>query len=188
MSGKSTALALAVLCLALVSMISVVTNGQAQYPGRSARDGSWDLWGPEGATSATSDKTPSHWTLRMARHWTFMHKGIPEKYQNRKNPFTPTAAVILQGGELFKENCARCHGVRGRGDGKEGLSLRPPPALLDRLIQRPIAADEYLLWTITDGGELYGTEMPAFEDTLEREQIWKLVTYMRAGFPPDQPD
>jgi mono/diheme cytochrome c family protein len=25
--------------------------------------------------------------------------------------------------------------------------------------------------------------MPAFKDTLAREDIWRIITYMRAGFP-----
>jgi mono/diheme cytochrome c family protein len=176
---------LAALGFAFFSTVLVETSGHAQYPGRSGNDNSWDMWGSDGAELAPPKEIESRWTLRMARHWTFMHDGIPEKYQNQKNPFEPGAAVIQEGRALFQENCARCHGVRGRGDGKEGLSLRPPPVLLDRFVESPVAVDEYLLWTITDGGEIYSTEMPAFDDTFGREQIWKLITYMRAGFPTE---
>jgi mono/diheme cytochrome c family protein len=47
----------------------------------------------------------------------------------------------------------------------------------------PWAVDEYLLWAISGGGAPFATEMPAFMDTLTREQIWQIITYMRAGFP-----
>ena len=51
------------------------------------------------------------------------------------------------------------------------------------MIQRPISVDEYLLWSIAEGGKQFDTEMPAFKDTLAREDIWKIIAYMRAGFP-----
>ena len=62
-------------------------------------------------------------------------------------------------------------------------SLLPSPALLAFMIQRPIAVDEYLLWSIAEGGKQFDTEMPAFKATLKREDIWKIIAYMRAGFP-----
>ena len=48
---------------------------------------------------------------------------------------------------------------------------------------RPIAVDEYLLWSISEGGRQFDTEMPAFKGTLSREEIWKVIAFMRAGFP-----
>ena len=51
------------------------------------------------------------------------------------------------------------------------------------MIQRPISVDEYLLWSIAEGGKQFDTEMPAFKDALAREDIWKIIAYMRAGFP-----
>jgi len=43
--------------------------------------------------------------------------------------------------------------------------------------------DAYLLWAISEGGAAFGSRMPAFADRLSREQIWQIVTWMRAGFP-----
>ena len=83
-----------------------------------------------------------------------------------------------------QHRCARArHGKRGLGDGDAPRSLLPSPALLAFMIQRPIAVDEYLLWSIAEGGKQFETEMPAFKDTLNREDIWKIIAYMRAGFP-----
>ena len=63
-------------------------------------------------------------------------------------------------------------------------ALSPSPALLAHLIRMPDAVDEYLLWAISEGGEPFQTDMPAFKDELSREQIWQIISYMRAGFPP----
>lgn len=51
------------------------------------------------------------------------------------------------------------------------------------MIRRPISVDEYLLWAIADGGAQFDSDMPAFKDKLAREDIWRIVAYMRAGFP-----
>jgi mono/diheme cytochrome c family protein len=126
---------------------------------------------------------PSEMRARMQRHWTFMHEGIPEIYENAQSPLAPTTADIEAGGTLYVQNCASCHGASGMGDGEAGKSLTPSPALLAWMIQRPVAVDEYLLWTISEGGTEFKTGMPAFKDTLSREEIWKIVAYMRAGFP-----
>lgn len=43
--------------------------------------------------------------------------------------------------------------------------------------------DEYLFWTISEGGAPVGSAMPAFKEMLTEEEIWKIVVAMRAGFP-----
>jgi mono/diheme cytochrome c family protein len=46
-----------------------------------------------------------------------------------------------------------------------------------------MAVDEYLLWTISEGGKPFDTDMPAFKDVLTPEEIWQVIAFMRAGFP-----
>jgi mono/diheme cytochrome c family protein len=50
----------------------------------------------------------------------------------------------------------------------------------------PMAGDEYLLWTVSEGGKAFETAMPAFKDSLSEDQIWSIIAYMRAGFPSGQ--
>ena len=88
---------------------------------------------------------------------------------------------------FLSRHCARCHGSGGLGDGDAAKGLSPSPALLAFMIQRPLAIDEYLLWTVSEGGAQFGTAMPAFKATLSELQIWQIVGYMRAGFPPPDP-
>ena len=71
------------------------------------------------------------------------------------------------------------------GDGEAGKSLSPSPALLAYMIQMPMSVDEYMMWTIAEGGKQFGTSMPAYKDILTENDIWEIVSYMRAGFPPD---
>ncbi len=137
-----------------------------------------DMWGP--------GRMGPGMRHRMARHWTFMHQGIPALYRGARNPLSPNAETIGEGRALYQKNCASCHGPTGMGDGEAANSLNPSPALLAYLIQRPMAVDEYMLWSISDGGAAIGTAMPAFKDVLNKDEIWKIVTYMRAGFPDGQ--
>ncbi len=120
---------------------------------------------------------------RMARHWTFMHEGVPAEYAGQENPFESSADVVSEGGQLYATHCALCHGSEGLGDGLIANSLSPSPALLARLIQMPMAVDAYLLWSISEGGQAFGTDMPAFKDVLSEEDIWKIISYLRAGLP-----
>ena len=108
---------------------------------------------------------------RMQRHWTYMHDGVPKEYAGARSNVSTTPETVVDGGRLYAAQCASCHGKTGMGDGQAGKSLMPSPALLAYLIQRPIAADEYLLWSISEGGKPFATAMPAFKDTLSREEI-----------------
>ena len=113
-----------------------------------------------------------------------MHGEIPSEYREAKSPLKPIKSDIEAGGTLYAANCASCHGAEGFGDGEAAKGLTPSPALLAYLIQRPRhSGDAYLLWTISEGGEQFQTDMPAFKETLSRDEMWRVIAYMRAGFP-----
>jgi len=137
-----------------------------------------ELWGP--------GKMPPGMRARLLRHMTYMDFGVQKEYQGARSTVGRTPEVTAAGGALYARHCASCHGKNGLGDGEASTSLLPSPALLAFMIQRPISVDEYLLWSISEGGKDFGTAMPAFRDTLSRDDIWRIVAYMRAGFP-DQP-
>ena len=120
---------------------------------------------------------------RAKRHLEFIQAGVPVEYRSRRNPFPNAQKFIDEGGEVYRANCVACHGRLGRGDGDAGLDLVPSPALLSRMMDVQGTVDEYLLWTISDGGKPFDTAMPAFKDRLTEDQIWQVIAYMRAGFP-----
>lgn len=113
-----------------------------------------------------------------------MREGVPAEYRGWANPFESDEAAVGDGRVLYATHCESCHGPEGMGDGEIANSLTPSPALLAHLIQMPMAVDEYLLWSISEGGAAFDTSMPAFKDVLSREQIGKIVTFLRAGLPP----
>ena len=128
---------------------------------------------------------PPGMRARLLRHHTYMQYGVQPEYHGAKSTVGSDRQTLETGAKLYEEKCASCHGKQGMGDGGAPRSLLPSPALLAFMIQRPISVDEYLLWSISEGGKQFDTEMPAFKSMLTREDIWKIIAYMRAGFRSD---
>lgn len=168
----------------LVSLLicASITASAAELPDPPP---SGDVWAPfwiERDWWQLRDSDPAR-QKRLARHTRFLWRGLPHDYQDSHNPLSPSTANVREGGALYLANCGECHGETGMGDGDLGLALTPSPALLSFLIETPSAVDGYLLWAISDGGAPFGTDMPSFKDRLGQTAIWKIITYMRAGFP-----
>jgi mono/diheme cytochrome c family protein len=111
---------------------------------------------------------------RLLRHTTYVNFGVQKEYEGAQSPLTGKPEEIAAGAKLYAEHCAACHGPNGMGNGDAGKALSPSPALLAYMIRRPVAVDEYLLWSISEGGKQFGTDMPAFKDKLSREEIGRL--------------
>lgn len=157
----------------------------AQESGNETFPSGGDVWAPfwiERDWWSRQNADPAR-EKRLARHTRFMWRGLPHEYRDSNNPLSPSLSNIREGGGLYAANCRECHGETGMGDGEFGLAVTPSPALLAFLIETPTAVDGYLLWAISDGGAPFGTDMPSFKDRLSQAEIWKIILYMRAGFP-----
>jgi cytochrome c6 len=87
--------------------------------------------------------------------------------------FLGSAAVAQDTGEtLFKGKCAMCHGPDGAGKTPMGQSLKIPD-LHSADVQKKSDAD---LTAIIAKGK---NKMPAYEAKLSKEDIAKLVAYIR---------
>jgi mono/diheme cytochrome c family protein len=121
----------------------------------------------------------------MARHHQGMMGGVPEPYSSLTVPLPDNAEVLSRGRAVYRNYCASCHGPAGLGDGEAGRELSPRPANLARLSRMPMMmGDSYLYWTIAEGGEAFGTAMPAHKDTLSADEIWSVIRFLQAGLPP----
>lgn len=90
--------------------------------------------------------------------------------QVSNQPQTP-----LAGAELFKQNCAVCHGENGRGDGTASAYLFPKPRDFTRAIYKiqstpvgDLPTDEDLFKTLTHG--MPGSAMPSFAHLPEQDR------------------
>lgn len=177
--------ALRVAAVAMFLSAGLVACGPAVLAGdETVKQPSWHMWGP-GADWRENwrpgQMSPRH-RHRMQRHWTFMNGQLPARYQNLKNPMDGTEANILKGQKIYLDKCASCHGIEGLGEGEAGNDLFPSPALLAFIVQMPIAVDSYLMWTVSEGGKDLNTGMPAFKDSLNDDEIWQVIAYVRNGF------
>ncbi|RDH89831.1 MAG: hypothetical protein DIZ77_03285 [endosymbiont of Seepiophila jonesi] len=109
-----------------------------------------------------------------------MMMGVPEPYRDMRNPLSASDKVVAEGGQLFQVNCAVCHGKRGYGNGPAAEQLSPRPANLSNFMKmRMMARDNYLIWTISEGGRRFNTAMPAFKESLSEEERWKIIHFLR---------
>jgi mono/diheme cytochrome c family protein len=99
---------------------------------------------------------------------------VPAEFAGQTNPLGADAATA--GAEIFKNNCAACHGEQGHGDGPAGAALNPAPRNLSALAA--IVGDDYLFWRVSAGKA--GTSMIGWKGVLTDEQIWQVVSFIRA--------
>ena len=82
---------------------------------------------------------------------------------------------LARGVEVYRRECASCHGETGRGDGPAGRALTPPPANLGDFHKLSDATPLSFYMRITIG--VAGTAMPAFEARLPAADRWALALY-----------
>lgn len=93
------------------------------------------------------------------------------------NPYTDNTSVLPDGRQLFVQyNCSGCHGDHGGG----GMG----PSLRDTLWY--YGGDDASIFASITEGRQHG--MPSWGSKLPRDQIWKLVTYIKSLRTPNEPD
>src|SRR6056297_492267 len=101
---------------------------------------------------------------------------IPQEYRiMERTPIVPDQKSINQGKDLYRQQCALCHGNEGRGNGSAASGLKTPPASFLDLEHSAIYSPGEKYWIIGNGsGE---TGMPAFEN-IDPVDRWHLVNYI----------
>jgi cytochrome c oxidase cbb3-type subunit II len=80
------------------------------------------------------------------------------------NPYQDYKAILPEGKAIYDKECAQCHGASLKGD--------MGPSLVD--IDKPDAeVFKTVYGGIPDGG------MPAFGETLGKDRVWKVVTFLK---------
>jgi mono/diheme cytochrome c family protein len=87
------------------------------------------------------------------------------------------AEIIAEGEELYRANCADCHGAEGDGKGPEAAGLSTPATNFNDLELMAGISDEALFQAISDGK---GADMPAYAEQLSTQEMWALSDYLRS--------
>ena len=96
---------------------------------------------------------------------------------DKANPLANDPRAITVGRNLYTGQCSLCHGPTG--DGRGGFGVLTYPDAADLTAAKTIAKSDAQLFWITKKG-LGFTAMPAFDTVFTDEQIWALVSYIRA--------
>lgn len=119
-----------------------------------------------------------HWITEENKPWI-----VPEEYKSLKNPLTPSESNLNAARQIYADQCAQCHGDRGKGDGPEARSHYPVPADLTDPKLLANAPDGEIFYQITEGRR----PMPSFKRRLTENERWQLVLLVRC-FSQQQPD
>lgn len=102
-----------------------------------------------------------------------LHAGqwmVPTTARDLKNPVPASAANAARGAKIFADNCVRCHGKVGAGDGAEARVEYDLRELIKPL------TDGAVYWKITHGVG----KMPSHAGALTDEERWLSVNHLRA--------
>jgi len=172
----------ALFLIGVLGVVSVASRGEDIPPDADVAPQTLPNARPLGLDKASQnlDVDQQQRGLRLS---VFANGDVPDEYANAENTVGYTVRGIVEGGKLYATQCRKCHGRLGLGNGDVSQALKPSPAMLAYLVGQSFAVDQYLLWSIAEGGKPFGTAMPAFKDRLSREQIFAIVAYLRADLP-----
>jgi len=111
--------------------------------------------------------------------------------KNLNNPLLKDQANltkhIREGGEVYFKNCFLCHGDLMDGRGLFGDRFFPPPADFTHSVSVVTLPQSYAYWRIMKGGpglpdkfSPWDSSMPAWENQLSTEEIWKVILFIYA--------
>ncbi len=103
-----------------------------------------------------------------------------------RNPVPYTVSSIRDGDNLYREHCAECHGIAGRGDGPWAIDERGSiPDLSSPHMDTHTDGEIY--WWLKHG--IPSLDMPGYDGVLDDNQNWSVINFLRSlrhGMPPEQ--
>jgi mono/diheme cytochrome c family protein len=122
---------------------------------------------------------------RIIFAWVFLMVGVltaqdsswevPSEFRGMANPIAATPDAIALGEGLYKQNCERCHGERGLGDGPATKFIRPAPKEIASADAQARMSDGEIFFKISEGKR----PMPPMKTTLSEEDRWRIVHFVR---------
>ena len=105
---------------------------------------------------------------------------VPEEIKKLKNPLQASESNLKAARGIYVDECAQCHGERGRGEGPEAMMHSPAPADLTDAGHMNGLTDGEIFYQISEGKK----PMPSFKKRLTEEQRWGLVLFVRSLAQP----
>ena len=106
--------------------------------------------------------------------WAQAKWDAPAAEKAKKNPVARNKESVEAGEKIAKQNCAPCHGEKGKGDGPAAAALPKKPAdWTAKAVQDE--SDGSLFWKISTGNP----PMPPWQSLPEKDR-WNLVNYIKS--------
>jgi mono/diheme cytochrome c family protein len=95
-----------------------------------------------------------------------------EREMPKSAPIQPSEANYLAGAQIYKDDCAVCHGLPGQEKTSIAKGMYPPPPQLFK--GKGVTDDEpgESYWKVANGIRLTG--MPGYKSTLSETQMWQV--------------
>jgi len=127
-----------------------------------------------GLLPVEADATPS--SLEAALLGSALRASIARRAPNGGNPLPASEDNLAAGAKLYRDMCARCHGLSKDSDNAYGRSFYPPAP---RLALGTSYTDSEIFWIIKHG--IRNTGMPAWGRLLSDDETWQIVTVLRSA-------
>lgn len=104
------------------------------------------------------------------RPWT-----VPDEAREMKNPISSADADLDSIRPIYRDKCAACHGLTGKGDGHDASLYDPKPTDFTGARHMRGVTDGELFYKLTEGRK----PMPSFKKRLTDEQRWRMILLLR---------
>jgi thiosulfate dehydrogenase len=125
-----------------------------------------------GRVDFQADQRPSQFETRFAM--SAVDAATDRRAPDVKNPVPATERNIVAGAQLYLQHCAGCHGVPSNPDSQFGRSFYP--AVPQFFKDAPDMPENQNFYIVRHG--IRWTGMPAWDKTLDDNQMWQIVTFM----------
>jgi len=122
-----------------------------------------------GSAPVATSATPMPFERTMAR--IALHARL-DKEMPKTVPIAADEAAYVAGAQIYKENCAVCHGLLGEQPNAiaKGMFPKPPMLMKGTGVTDDPPGETY--WKVAGGIRMTG--MPGFEKTLSTTQMWQV--------------
>jgi thiosulfate dehydrogenase len=95
-----------------------------------------------------------------------------DKEMPKSVPISADEAAYVAGAQIYKDDCAVCHGLPGQAQTAiaQGMFPKPPKLMEGKGVTDDPAAESY--WKVAGGIRMTG--MPGFDKTLSTTQMWQV--------------
>ncbi|MBI3092611.1 MAG: cytochrome c [Candidatus Tectomicrobia bacterium] len=112
-------------------------------------------------------------------------EGLRNPLRAAKDFQAKKAEYLAEGRRIYFQNCFFCHGDKFAGEGHFAQGFNPSPANLADPGTIAQLQESYVFWRISKGGPglpdqstPWNSAMPAWENMLSTDEIWKVVLYI----------